>query len=630
MLPAALVRLVFLLLLLLFAVPSEARAETLSAATVTPSAAGPVLEFDDGEFLTADGLTASGQNWMRAAMPNIHRLREQGWRTGDFHNLTGRFRFDRRALGNGPQAIYVVSARNQFAVLVNGREVYRNFATPGDQVMAWYRPYLVTLGPDLLQAGTNTIQIHLTSQDSVGIGRIIIGPDVAIRSYYQSEYFSHITAPLAANFAMLVIGFMIFLLWLGRRQEIELFWLSLSTPLWFLRNYQYFAEVTPFDLLWFNVLSVHATYYASVTTAAFYVYFTRLPGRGRLVLALLLLGIPICVAQSMLLASNMVIYIPTTLVILGVALLALLDLNRHRDIEHGVLGLSLLIMPLASLYDMSTAGWHRGWNGSGFYFSVFGGLLYCIAFLASFGKRALDAFTGLGEANAVLEQRIAETRAELAASEAARQQLVVTEAVSTERGRLMQEMHDGIGSNLITALAVARQQRQPESTIKTLNRALADLKITVDSLEPVEGDVVALVGNLRHRMARDLSDAGIACKWFAEPCAALPWLDAANALHVLRILQEAIGNVLTHSGATQMLIGCRESRQSTGDGMKADGVEIYVADNGIGFAENPGSPGKGLANMRARATSLHGTWTCDSTINVGTSVTLWLPYARAS
>ncbi len=424
-----------------------------------PSAAGPVIEFEDGDFIVSEGIITSGKGWTRAQMPNIYRLREQGWRTGDYHSLTGRFRLDRRALGNAPLALYAVSTRDQFAILVNGREVFRNFATHQDQIMGWCRPYLISLGPDALKPGTNDIVIQLSSQDAVGVGWIVIGPDVMVRKYYQSEYFWHVTTPLASNFAMLVLGVLIFLLWLGRRQEVELLWLSISAPLWFLLNYQYFAEITPFKMVWFNALSVHATYYASVATAAFYFYFTRMPSRNRVVAMLLLAGIPICAAQSLLMVSNMVIYIPTMLLIFGVALRALLDLKHHRDIEHGVLGLCLMMMPIASVHDMVVAGWHRGWNGSGANFSVYGGLLYCFGFVASFGKRALDAFVGLGEANAVLEQRIAKTRAELAASEAARQQLVVTEAVSSERGRLMQEMHDGIGSNLITALAVARQQK---------------------------------------------------------------------------------------------------------------------------------------------------------------------------
>lgn len=603
--------------------PGALLAQEFSAYTTAPTAAGPVIEFTTGEYVLGEGVEPPTTGWQRAANPNIVRIRETDWQTGEFHIMAGRFRFDRSALGADPLALYTVSTRNQFAVIVNGREVGRNFADHSDQVLAWYRPYLVTLPAGSLVPGTNTIEIRVSSQDSVGIGRIIIGPDSAVRANYQTQYFWQITAPLAASFAMLIMGVLAFLFWLGRRQEVELAWLSVSTLLWFLRNYQYFAEVTPFQIAVFNAVVVYATYFASVATAAFYFHFIKLPHTNRIIAALFVLGVPLSIAHTQFGASNLVFYIPTTLLIFAVAGLSLRDFWRNRNIEHGAISMAMLIAPFFSLYDVTLANGHRGWDGNGFYLAVFGGFTYSLAFLISFGKRALDAFGDLAAANVNLERRIAETRAELAASEAARQELVVGQALAGERERLMQEMHDGIGSNLITALAVARQQNQPPATIKTLGRALADLKITVDSLEPVEGDLVALIGNLRHRMAGDLRDAGVICRWEVEPCRPLSWLDATNALHVLRIFQEAIGNVLTHSGASEMRIGCREELR---DGVA--GIAAYVADNGCGLAASEVQHGKGLANIHARARALLGTLECIADAEGGTRVTLWLPYER--
>jgi signal transduction histidine kinase len=281
-------------------------------------------------------------------------------------------------------------------------------------------------------------------------------------------------------------------------------------------------------------------------------------------------------------------------------------------------------MLVFGIYDATLASSGHVWKGNDFYLAVFNGFFFLIAFLLTFGLRAISAFSALGEANAKLERRVAETRLELALSENARQKLIVGSAIANERERLMQEMHDGIGSNLITALAVARQQNQPEATIKTLKRAISDLKITVDSLEPIEGDLVALLGNLRHRMARDLRDAGLTCKWKAEPCDRIEWLDATNSLHVLRIFQEAIGNVLTHSGATEIMIGCAQASRNN-----VAGVAAFVADNGKGFDPSLlNIAGKGLANMRARATSLHGDLKCESRNGGGTYLTLWLPFKR--
>jgi signal transduction histidine kinase len=612
-----------LLVLALLAWSGALRAQDASNYRSASTPDGPVIEFTKGEFILADGLQVPTTGWRRAANPHIVRIRDTQWQTGEFHIMAGRFQFDRSALGTEPLALYTVSTRNQFSVIVNGREVGRNFARPDDQVLAWYRPYLIPLPVGLLVAGTNTVEIHVSSQDSVGIGRVMIGPNSAIRDNYNIQFFWQITAPLAANFAMLVMGGLALLFWLGRRQEVELVWLALSTVLWFLRNYQYFAEITPFEIVIFNAVTVYATYFASVATAAFYFHFIKLPHTNRIISVAFFIGVPLSLAHSDYGASNLVFYIPTTILIFCVAGLAIRDILRNRNIEHVAISVGMLIAPFFSLYDVVLANGHRGWDGNGFYFAVFGGFIYSVAFLISFGRRALSAFAQLAGANTNLERRIAETRAELEASEAARQELVVGQALAGERERLMQEMHDGIGSNLITALAVARQQNQPVSTIKVLGRALADLKITVDSLEPVEGDLVALIGNLRHRMQGDLRDAGISCRWEVDQCSPLEWLDAANALHVLRIFQEAIGNVLTHSGATEMRIGCREETRGG-----VTGIAAYVADNGRGFDGEQEWPGKGLANIRARAASLHGVLQSTSDSAQGTTITLWLPYQR--
>lgn len=614
-------RFVFLFLILSL-VPQVLDARPLSAFKTTESDAGPIIEFVEGEYILADGTETPAANWERNVNPNIYRMWDTGWKFGDYHNLTGRFHFHRDALGAAPIAFYTISTRSNYIISLNGTEVYRNFIKASDPNAPWYHPVLVPLPTNLLKPGRNEISVKAISQESLAIGRVLLGSRVTLQQYHQSKYFWQITGPKIANFAMLLLGMLAFLFWLGRKHEIELLWLTISTLLWYLRNYLYFTDTVPFNLELYNILPVYTAYYASAATAAFYLCFTKTPHRHKLIAIMFLTGVPLMIWQTLFSLSDLFFYVPTLFIVSSMAILGFLDLRRHFDIEHGVLGFTMITMPLSTIYDFSLAVLYGG-DGSATYISLFGGLLYAVAFLISFGKRALDAFADLAASNTTLEQRVAETRAELAASETARQELLVTQAVADERERLMQEMHDGIGSNLTTALAVARQQHQPDSTIKTLNRALGDLKITVDSLEPVEGDLMALIGNLRHRMARDLSDAGISCKWEVEKCDTLPWLDAPNALNVLRIFQEAIGNVLAHSGASEMHIGCVESRHNN-----ILGISTFVADNGRGFDSDSAAAGKGLSNMNARTKSLQGVLAIASEPGSGTEVRLWVPYDR--
>jgi signal transduction histidine kinase len=600
-------------------------APPFNAVKIAQEAEGPVIEFTDGDYVpTVDGAVPT-QGWERKKTPNIYRQVDTRWRTGDVHGLWARHRFDRASLGKAPLALYTVSTRNQFTIYLNGAEIFRNFAAESDNKLAWYRPFLAPIPKTALRPGMNEILIRATSRDTLGVGRVVIGPHGAVEANYKSQFFWRISAPMVASSAMLILGGFGFLLWLGRRQEIELLYLSISTTIWFLRNYQYFAEDTPFDLATFNALSVSATLIASVFTFAFYATYMKIRHHQAIIGVMIAVLIPYCFIHWYFQLSNFLLYVPTVTITLSMAIIGYLNFYRTRLPADIVWPSFAALMAAFGTYDAMLAGSGAVWKGNDFYLALFNGFFYCLAFLLTFGTRALRAFTDLGEANTTLERRIFETRIELAESEAARQTLVVGSAIAGERERLMQEMHDGIGSNLITALAVARQQNQPASTIKTLSRALGDLKITVDSLEPIEGDLVALIGNLRHRMAGDLRDAGITCKWEAQPCGSLPWLDATNALHVLRIFQEAIGNVLTHANASEIRIGCAEvNRGGTA------GISAYVADNGGGFeSSHLDTPGKGLANIRARASSLHGALDCVTNVGTGTKVTLWLPYSRA-
>lgn len=614
--------LAFLIVLL---TPIAAAAQPPSAFTQTQTDFGPVIEFSQGDFVASTGVSPlPRQGWVRAQSPHIYRMQDTDWRTGDFHTLWGRFRFERSAVGGGPIALYTVSTRNQFVVFLNGTEIFRNFAAVTDQKNSWYRPFIIPIPEQAIKPGRNEILVQATSQDSVGIGRIVIGPHSPLQSLYEQQYFWRITLPVVANSAMLVLGGFALLLWFNRRQETELLFLGLTTLLWYLRNYQYFAETTPFHLPLFNALTVAATYFTLVATFGFFGKHLNFRHTWKVVTLLVIFGLPLHLVHWYFRISNIYLYVPATMIALGIAFVGFRDLIRHPSIGKAMMFAVMFAIPMTGVYDFFLAVGGSGWSGNDSYLSLFTGFLYSVAFLLSFGRRAVVAFSELEVSNMTLERCIAETRAELAASEAARQQLVVAEAISVERERLMQEMHDGIGSNLITALAVARQQKQPSSTIKTLSRALGDIKITVDSLEPIEGDLVALIGNLRHRMAGDLRDAGIVCIWQAEPCRPLNWLDATNALHVLRIIQETIGNALTHSKASELRIGCREAERGG-----VPGFAVYVADNGCGFVPGDlGANGKGLSNIRARAMSLNGALECDTGVGAGTVMTLWLPYEQ--
>jgi signal transduction histidine kinase len=270
----------------------------------------------------------------------------------------------------------------------------------------------------------------------------------------------------------------------------------------------------------------------------------------------------------------------------------------------------------------------KAWSGVHFALLPYAGVIIFLVFAFALGRRLVDALGTVENLNVILEDRVAAATSELERTQKQIRELEIAVALEQERERIMREMHDSVGSNLISALAIAEHGDAPISTVATLKRSLTDLRIAVDSLEQVDGDVTPLLASFRHRMEPDLRAAGWRFDWQVEEVPPLSWLNSANALHVLRILQEALSNALTHSGGNVVTFGSARSVRSG-----SPGVAITIADNGTGLkcptssGSNP-IGGKGHANMQARAHALSAQLSLSNIKGGGAIVTLWLPVSR--
>jgi signal transduction histidine kinase len=283
-----------------------------------------------------------------------------------------------------------------------------------------------------------------------------------------------------------------------------------------------------------------------------------------------------------------------------------------------VLGLAISLSDLAMFYRPDT---RDAWFA--FYAQPYAGVLIFGVFIFVLSQRMLASLDAVETLNAGLEERVRETTARLVASEEARREMVVRLALDTERDRLMREIHDGVGSSLVMALARSRDQAMTQAeTEALLQRCLTDLKLTVDSLEPVDGDVAALLASLRHRLGDDLTRAGLAVDWRIDPATPpLPWLDPPRSLHILRIVQEALANVVAHAGADRVMLAVGPQMRE-----RAQGVVVTVRDNGRGLPVSAAATsGRGLAGMRRRAAAIGAQLEIASATPTGVDVRLWLP-----
>jgi len=211
-----------------------------------------------------------------------------------------------------------------------------------------------------------------------------------------------------------------------------------------------------------------------------------------------------------------------------------------------------------------------------------------------------------------LDRRLAAREAELARLHARERELATVE----ERRRIMQDMHDGLGSQLVSSLALAeRGQFSPGQASELLRGCIDDLRLAIDTLGDADVDLALAAGNLRFRMEPRLRAAGLRVRWdmaaLPEPLA----LPGGVALPVLRVLQEALANALKHAQAQtlQVRLACQGGC-----------LVLEVADDGRGFDLGHHAPGKGLAGMHKRARALQGELQVEPTAQ-GTSVRLQVP-----
>ena len=97
-----------------------------------------------------------------------------------------------------------------------------------------------------------------------------------------------------------------------------------------------------------------------------------------------------------------------------------------------------------------------------------------------------------------------------------------------------------------------------------------------------------------------------------------------TAIHVYRIVQEALNNVARHSGAREAWVTLEE---------KSSRLHLEIRDNGCGFQVDPegkraAGQGIGLAGMRERAEHLKGSLSVRSAPQQGTTVSVSVPLPR--
>jgi len=87
--------------------------------------------------------------------------------------------------------------------------------------------------------------------------------------------------------------------------------------------------------------------------------------------------------------------------------------------------------------------------------------------------------------------------------------------------------------------------------------------------------------------------------------------------YIFRIVQEALNNIIKHSGATAATVEIAQTKEN---------IFLSISDNGKGFNSEKACHGNGLNNMHERTILLQGTFSIQSHPNNGTTIEIQIPY----
>jgi signal transduction histidine kinase len=155
------------------------------------------------------------------------------------------------------------------------------------------------------------------------------------------------------------------------------------------------------------------------------------------------------------------------------------------------------------------------------------------------------------------------------------------------------------------------------SVMAALNKTTGDIRGTIfDLRRSIAGDedltrgLLDIVTEFRLRTT-------IMTDWSVQGCGQFK-IAPERRYHVYQIAREALSNIARHSAATRARV---ELKYEDCEGDIASGLTLTISDNGRGSAGSE-RVGKGLLNMRERATLLKGDFDIHSENGRGTRVEL--------
>ena len=574
-----------------------------AASTVVRSHPEVLLSMHDatvlGEACLITGLQAGPPPpdtaaWMHVRLP--HRWQDTH---GDFEgSVWYRFRLKLPRTPEASWAVYLPRVVMNAQVWVNGVALAYTGSMSDPVTRHWYVPLLFTVPSNLWKPGENVVHVRVASgyQARNGLAPIEIGPVEQLARTYTHRKWAQVDGVQIAHVALISLGLLMVIIWLRDRAQTAFGFMGVSALFWGMSTLMLISPTPLTELVLWERLCFTATIWYQLALCAFFFRFTERPWPmvDRLI-ALMALAAPLyqMIMGSFTLTALLYLLI-YTLALSGMAVaIGHVWRTRRPDGLWLVAGCALLVP--AGAHDVMVQLGRLPFD-SVYWLPLIGPVMIACTFVILAGDYARSR-AALRELNDSLASRVAQREQELRLSFERLAALESAQAVSAERSRILKDMHDGVGAHLTSALrqlqGAADEPVDVTLVTQTLRDSLDQLKLSIDAMSLMPGDVVGLLASWRFRLTPRLKAAGLELVWDVDDLPPWPPGQPPVLRQVQYILFEGLSNVLQHSGATRLVLSAR---------VFDDHLRLSLIDNGRGWHTSPKvQQGQGLQTMQGRA-----------------------------
>jgi signal transduction histidine kinase len=471
----------------------------------------------------------------------------------------------------------------------------------------------------------NHLLIHTTVQALRwgGISEIYYGPEQELRGQYTAAYWWQQSSFIVIFVAMLFMGMISWVLWL--RQREGLYGLFALSAMW--GGFSAINQLSTSSWLPWPLQGI----VASVALAWHIVFMTRftlgITGRTASWVRLTLLATALSIGIAFVLAEPVYWTLAVSFLFLPMVV-ALIYTAKAADQEQSrqarLLFVVSLIVALTAMRDLFVVHIPEAGIGQNALLphALF---LYVIVMGWILVQRYTEQHALYHELNVTLERRVQEREQQLSRSFEQIQEQGEERARLVERQRIMSDIHDGVGGQLVGLVNMIKQGERNHALFdqKQLSEhaqmALDELRVAVDAMQPVEGDLATVLATLRYRLEPRLKASDLALIWQIDELPIMSELNPQKVLQIQRILLEAFTNIIQHAKATTVTVSAKHL-------VDMDSVQITIDDDGVGFEpQELKATGHGVRNMCFRAEAIGALITFQRLKTKGVTLTLTMP-----